>query len=56
MSSLNKISSAKKDQKLVHMNFVVSEELRNSFKAKIAMKGKTVRDVFEEFMKEYIKK
>jgi hypothetical protein len=38
------------------VNFETSEELRNAFKAKLASKGKTARDIFEEFMKEYIKK
>ena len=43
-------------KKIINMNFETSEELRNAFKSKVAMKGKTVRDVFEAFMKEYIKK
>lgn len=43
-------------KKIINMNFETSEELRNAFKSKVAMKGKTVRDVFEAFMKDYIKK
>lgn len=48
--------SLKTQGKQVHVNFLVSEELRNEFKSKVAMKGKTVRDVLEALMKEYIKK
>jgi hypothetical protein len=47
---------SKNTSKQVHVNFIVSEELRNSFKSKTAMKGKQVKAVLEEFMKEYIKK
>ncbi len=43
-------------KKTINMNFETSQELRNAFKAKVASEGKTVRDIFEEFMKEYIKK
>lgn len=46
----------KTQDKQVHVNFLVSESLRNEFKSKVATKGKTVRDVLEAFMKEYIKK
>ncbi len=43
-------------KKRFNMNIETSDELRKSFKAKVAMNGKTVKDVIEEFMKEYIKK
>lgn len=57
MSSLKPRPKAKTTirPKQVHVNILVSEELRNTFKAKAAMKGKRVKDVLEEFMKEYIK-
>ena len=56
--TLKKHTRQKNDgkKKIINMNFETSEELRNAFKSKVAIKGKTVRDVFEEFMKEYIKK
>lgn len=56
--TLKKYTRQKNDgkKKIINMNFETSEELRNAFKSKVAIKGKTVRDVFEEFMKEYIKK
>lgn len=43
-------------KKIVHMNFETTKELRNAFKSKVAMNGKSVRQVLEELMKEYIKK
>ncbi|MDQ8039280.1 MAG: plasmid partition protein ParG [Rickettsiella sp.] len=43
-------------KKRFNMNIETSDELRKAFKAKVVMNGKTVKDVIEEFMKEYIKK
>ncbi|WP_172593951.1 hypothetical protein [Candidatus Rickettsiella viridis] len=43
-------------KKIVHMNFETTKELRNAFKSKVAISGKSVRQVLEELMKEYIKK
>ena len=39
----------------VRMNFEVSENLRNNFKAKVAKEGNKVKDVLAAFMTEYIK-
>lgn len=39
---------------LVRMNFEVPEDLRNAFKAKVAHKGKRVKDVFAVFMASYV--
>ena len=41
---------------LVRISFDVPKELRSKFKAKLAIKDKTLRDIFLDFMKEYIKK
>lgn len=43
-------------KKRFNMNIETSDELRKAFKAKVVMNGKTVKDVIEEFMREYIKK
>lgn len=43
-------------RKIVHMNFETTKELRNAFKSKVAINGKSAREVLEELMKEYIKK
>lgn len=43
-------------QNTTNMNFETTISLRNAFKAKVAMHGKTVKQVLEDFMKEYIKK
>lgn len=48
-------STEPEEGNLVRMNFEVSEELRNAFKAKVAHQGKKVKDVLAAFMKEYIK-
>lgn len=56
MSVKKSSEKIKPSNRQVHVNFLVSEELRNTFKSKAAMKGKRVKDVLEEFMKEYIKK
>ncbi len=53
---IKEVKGKKEDEgNLVRMNFEVSEELRNSFKAKVASQGKKVKDVFANFMIEYIK-
>ena len=41
---------------LIRISFEVSAEVRKKFKAKLAAEGKTLKDVFVDFMKEYIKK
>lgn len=43
-------------KKRFNMNIETSDELRKAFKAKVVMNGKTVKEVIEDFMKEYIKK
>ncbi len=53
---VKKSSSQQNKGKLVHMSFVVSEDLRNTFKAKVSAKGKKMQEVLESLMKEYIKK
>ncbi|HEY2566530.1 MAG TPA: hypothetical protein VGH95_02315 [Candidatus Aquirickettsiella sp.] len=41
---------------LVRVSFDVPKDLRNKFKAKLAIEDKTLRDAFLNFMKEYTKK
>ena len=38
----------------IHVTFSTSEKLRNAFKAKAATEGKTIKELFERFMKGYI--
>lgn len=40
---------------LVRVSFEVSKEIRSEFKAKLALENQTLRDVFVDFMKKYIK-
>jgi len=49
------VKNLEEEGRLVRINFEVSEPLRNAFKAKVASQGKKVKDVFAEFMREYIK-
>lgn len=48
-------TQAEKDA-LVRVSFDVPKDIRNKFKAKLAIEDKTLRDAFLNFMKEYIKK
>lgn len=41
---------------LVRVSFEVSKEIRSEFKAKLALENQTLREVFVDFMKKYIKK
>ncbi len=50
----NKLQPVK--EKKIRINFEVTEDLRNAFKAKTASQGKNVKDVLITFMQEYIKK
>ena len=56
MSAKKSSQVKQKTGKLVHMSFVVSEDLRNIFKGKVSTQGKKMQEVLEELMKEYIKK
>jgi len=41
--------------KKIRINFEVTVELRNAFKAKTASQGKQIKEVLIAFMREYIK-
>lgn len=53
-SLISDVKDSKTDEQMVRMNFEVDEELRNSFKAKVARQGKKVKQVLADFMAEYI--
>lgn len=38
----------------VHVTFRCDQELRNMFKAKVCSRGKTIKDVFTDFMQLYV--
>lgn len=52
---IKEVKSTEDEGNVVRMNFEVSEQLRNAFKAKVASQGKKVKDVFAIFMAEYVK-
>lgn len=52
---IKEVRAKEHEENMVRMNFEVSEELRNAFKAKTAQQGKKVKDVLAAFMAEYIK-
>jgi hypothetical protein len=56
MSAKKSSQVKQKTGKLVHMSFVVSEDLRNTFKGKVSTQGKKMQEVLEELMREYIKR
>ncbi|MFT3741123.1 MAG: plasmid partition protein ParG [Gammaproteobacteria bacterium] len=48
------ISGETSNEELVRINFEVSIELRNAFKAKVASQGKKVKDVLVSLMTNYL--
>lgn len=42
-------------EKKIRINFEVTQELRNAFKAKTASQGKNVKEVLIDFMENYVK-
>jgi hypothetical protein len=56
MTPRKSLRTFKEKNELVRVSFEVSKEIRSAFKSKIAIQNKTLRDVFVDFMKEYIKK
>ncbi|MGB8285222.1 MAG: hypothetical protein WCE22_00725 [Candidatus Aquirickettsiella gammari] len=53
-----KVSKSKSnvEDKLVRMTFDAPASLRKAFKIKAALEDKDMKDIFCEFMKEYVKK
>lgn len=49
------VKHTEQEETLTRMNFEIPITLRNAFKAKVAMQGKKVKEVFADFMKQYIK-
>jgi hypothetical protein len=56
MTPRKSLRTANEKKQLVRVSFEVSREIRSAFKSKLAIQNKTLRDVFVDFMKEYIKK
>ena len=52
---INEVKNKENEGNMVRVNFEVSEELRNEFKAITARQGKKVKDVLADLMSEYIK-
>lgn len=50
----HKLTKDSGKESFARMNFEVPVALRNAFKAKVASQGKKVKDVFEQFMEDYI--
>lgn len=52
---INEVKNKENEGNMVRVNFEVSEELRNEFKAITARQGKKVKNVLADLMSEYIK-